>query len=184
LHIDAVSARGEVAKVVESLPAQRVLSLGVISGRNIWKTDLSATLDWLEPVHALLKERLWIAPSCSLLHVPVDLASEEELDGEIRSWLAFALQKLEELRIVAGALNHGRDSVTEALARNQDAIRSRRASTRVHNAAVQAAVEKIDAELGHRKSPYSERAEKQSSLLGLPAYPTTTIGSFPQTPEI
>jgi len=184
LHIDAVSAREEVAKVVESLPAQRVLSLGVISGRNIWKTDLAATLDWLEPVHALLKERLWIAPSCSLLHVPVDLASEEELDAEIRSWLAFALQKLEELRIVAGALNHGRDSVTEALARNQDAIRSRRASTRVHNAAVQAAVEKIDAKLGQRKSPYSERAEKQSGLLGLPAYPTTTIGSFPQTPEI
>src|SRR5690606_33653233 len=171
LHIDAVSGREEVAKVVESLPAQRVLSLGVISGRNIWKTDLTATLDWLEPIHAQLKDRLWLAPSCSLLHVPVVLASEEALDAEIRSWLAFALQKLEELRIVAAALNHGRESVAEALARNQDAIRSRRASTRVHNAAVRAAVEKIDAKLGQRKSPYSERAEKQSGLLGLPAYP-------------
>ena len=184
LHIDAVSGREEVEDVVESLPAQRVLSLGVINGRNIWKTDLTAALDWLEPIHTVLKERLWIAPSCSLLHVPVDLAGERDLDPEIRSWLAFAVEKLEELRIVAEALNHGRDRVAELLAANQDAIRSRRVSTRVHSAAVQSAVAGIDAGLGRRKSPYGERAAKQAALLKLPAYPTTTIGSFPQTPEI
>src|SRR5690606_24826337 len=90
----------------------------------------------------------------------------------------------EELRIVAEALNHGRDRVAELLAANQDAIRSRRVSTRVHSAAVQSAVAGIDAGLGRRKSPYGERAAKQAALLKLPAYPTTTIGSFPQTPEI
>ncbi|MDF3067255.1 MAG: metE, partial [Polyangiaceae bacterium] len=98
LHLDAVSARGEVEQVVASLPEDRVLSLGVVSGRNVWKADLSSALDYLEPIHGKLGERLWVAPSCSLLHVPVDLESEKKLDPELRSWLAFAQQKLEEVR--------------------------------------------------------------------------------------
>lgn len=116
LHVDAINARDEIDALVRELPAERVLSVGAINGRNIWKTDLNATLDWLEPLAKQLGDRLWLAPSCSLLHVPVDLASEEKLDAEIRSWLAFALQKLDELKVLATALNEGRDQVAAALA--------------------------------------------------------------------
>lgn len=184
LHVDAVNGRSEVEQVVAQLPADKILSLGVINGRNIWKTDLSAVLEWLTPIHQTLQARLWIAPSCSLLHVPVDLNSEQKLDHEIRSWLAFALQKLDELKIIAKALNNGRESVQAALAENQAAIQSRRTSPRVHNPAVKAAIARIDAALGRRASAYPQRAARQSTLLNLPAYPTTTIGSFPQTAEI
>lgn len=184
LHVDAINARDEVDALVRELPADRVLSVGAINGRNIWKTDLNATLDWLEPLAKQLGERLWIAPSCSLLHVPVDLASEQKLDPEIRSWFAFALQKLDELNVLATALNEGRDKVADALAANAAAIDSRRRSPRVNNPAVKAALARIDAQLGNRASPYTQRAPKQSARLNLPAFPTTTIGSFPQTADI
>jgi 5-methyltetrahydropteroyltriglutamate--homocysteine methyltransferase len=184
LHLDAINARAEVDAVIAQLPQERVLSLGVINGRNIWKTDLASVLDWLEPVAKQLGERLWIAPSCSLLHVPVDLDSEQKLDAEVRSWLAFALQKLDELKVLATALNQGRDAVKAELAANAAAIAARRASPRVNNPAVKAALAKISPALGQRKSAYPARADKQAALLKLPAYPTTTIGSFPQTGEI
>ncbi|MEX3934313.1 5-methyltetrahydropteroyltriglutamate--homocysteine S-methyltransferase [Paraburkholderia phymatum] len=184
LHIDAINASDEVAQLAAQLPDSTVLSVGAINGRNIWKTDLNAALQWLEPLHRTLGDRLWIAPSCSLLHVPVDLDSEQKLDAEIRSWLAFALQKLDELMVLAGALNNGRASVAAALDANAAAIESRRVSPRVHNPAVKAAIARIDAALGKRASAYAQRADKQAALLDLPAYPTTTIGSFPQTNEI
>jgi 5-methyltetrahydropteroyltriglutamate--homocysteine methyltransferase len=184
LHVDAINARDELAQIVAQLPAHAVLSLGVINGRNIWKTDLHATLEWLEPLHRVLQDRLWIAPSCSLLHVPVDLNSERQLDREIRSWLAFALQKLEELQLLATALNKGRVPAQEALIANNAAIERRRASPRVHNPVVKAQLALLDAASGTRKGAYEERAAKQSALLQLPPYPTTTIGSFPQTAQI
>jgi 5-methyltetrahydropteroyltriglutamate--homocysteine methyltransferase len=184
LHIDAINAHAELRQVIKQLPEDSILSLGVINGRNIWKTDLHATLEWLEPVHHALQERLWIAPSCSLLHVPVDLNSEQKLDADIVSWLAFALQKLDELQILAQALNKGRVSVQEALVANYAAIEKRRTSKRVHNPAVKASIAKIDSALGNRLGAYAVRVAKQSALLKLPAYPTTTIGSFPQTAEI
>ncbi|HEY4318867.1 MAG TPA: 5-methyltetrahydropteroyltriglutamate--homocysteine S-methyltransferase [Herbaspirillum sp.] len=184
VHLDAINARAEVDRLIRQLPAGSVLSLGVVNGRNIWKTDLHATLEWLEPIHRALQDRLWIAPSCSLLHVPVDLNSEQKLDREIHAWLAFALQKLEELKILAGALNKGRASVQEALVANHVAIEKRRNSPRVHNPAVKAALAGIDPALGRRQGGYEQRAATQSALLNLPAYPTTTIGSFPQTAEI
>ncbi|ALS64254.1 5-methyltetrahydropteroyltriglutamate--homocysteine S-methyltransferase [Pandoraea apista] len=184
LHLDAVNAREEVAKAIAALPADKIVSLGVVNGRNIWKADLTALLDWLEPVAKTLGDRLWLAPSCSLLHVPVDLDSEQKLDAEIKSWLAFAKQKLAEVNVLARALNEGRDAVRAELAANAAAIASRRASPRVHNPAVKAAVAKIEASLGRRQSPYATRAEKQAATLNLPRYPTTTIGSFPQTSEI
>ncbi|VVE65527.1 5-methyltetrahydropteroyltriglutamate--homocysteine S-methyltransferase [Pandoraea anapnoica] len=184
LHIDAVNAQSEVAKVIAALPADKVVSVGVVNGRNIWKADLAAVLDWLEPMAKRLRERLWIAPSCSLLHVPVDLESEQKLDAEIRSWLAFAKQKLAEVTVLARAINEGRDAVAAELRANAAAIASRRASPRVHNPAVKAAVERIEVTLGRRKRPYAERAPKQAARLNLPLYPTTTIGSFPQTTEI
>ena len=184
VHLDAVNAADEVAALAAQLPLDSVLSLGVINGRNIWKTDLNATLQWLTPLAKARGERLWVAPSCSLLHVPVDLASEQTLDTEIASWLAFALQKLDELRILGAALNQGRNSVAKELADNQAAIDSRRQSPRVTNPAVQAAVATITSSLGQRRSPYAKRAAKQSALLKLPLFPTTTIGSFPQTADI
>jgi len=184
LHIDAINGRNDVLPLIDLLAAGKVLSLGVINGRNIWKTDLSAVLDWIEPLAKRLGERLWIAPSCSLLHVPVDLNSEQKLDAEIKSWLAYAQQKLDELRLLGRALREGRDSVKAELAANQAALAARRASPRVNNPAVQAAVARIDAKLGQRANDYPQRAARQAALLKLPAYPTTTIGSFPQTAEI
>lgn len=184
LHIDAINGRDDVLPVLNVLPAHKVLSLGVINGRNIWKTDLAAVLDWLEPLARRLGGQLWIAPSCSLLHVPVDLDSEQKLDPEVKSWLAFALQKLDELQVLGRALNEGREAVAAELAANRAALDARRASPRVHHPAVQAAVARISADLGLRESPYARRAPKQAAHLQLPAYPTTTIGSFPQTAEI
>lgn len=184
VHVDAINGRADVPALLEQLPEATVLSLGVIDGRNVWKTDLAAVLDWLEPLQQQLGERLWLAPSCSLLHVPVDLASEQQLDAQVKDWLAFALQKLEELKLLGQALNQGREAVSAELAANQVALQARRASARVHNPQVQAAVAQIDAQMGRRKGPYAERAARQADLLQLPAYPTTTIGSFPQTQEI
>ncbi|WP_422086135.1 5-methyltetrahydropteroyltriglutamate--homocysteine S-methyltransferase [Variovorax sp.] len=184
LHVDAVNGRDDIVPLLTMLPAHKVLSLGVINGRNIWKSDLASILDWLEPLAARLGDRLWIAPSCSLLHVPVDLASEQKLDAEVRSWLAFALQKLEELRVLATALRDGRDAVKEALAANSAALAARRASPRVNNPAVQASVARLSSQLGQREGAYANRAAKQAAFLKLPKFPTTTIGSFPQTAEI
>ena len=184
LHIDAINARHEIVPLLAMLPAHKVLSLGVINGRNIWKTDLNATLDWLTPIAERLGDRLWLAPSCSLLHVPVDLDSEQKLDSEIKSWLAFAKQKLEELQVLATALNHGRDAVKVALAVNQVAMEARRLSKRVHNPAVKAALATLTPQWGQRQSVYTQRAAKQAALFNLPKFPTTTIGSFPQTAEI
>ena len=185
IHLDAVSAPSEAAALAAALPVGRVLSLGVVSGRNVWKTDLGRALELLEPLHARLGERLWLAPSCSLLHVPVDLASERQLDPELASWLAFAQQKLDEVWTLGAALNHGRSSVVAALEQNARALASRHASRRVHKPEVQAALGLVDdAMLGRRRSPYAERAKVQARAFGLPSFPTTTIGSFPQTAEI
>ena len=184
LHLDAINARSEIAPAIEALGEHKVLSLGVIDGRNVWKTDLHATLEWLEPVQRRIGERLWIAPSCSLLHVPVDLASETAFDPEIRSWLAFALQKLNELRILARALDHGRSQVQLELVENAAAVDRRRASPRVSHPEVARALDAITPQLGRRASNHAERSRKQAALLQLPNYPTTTIGSFPQTAAI
>jgi 5-methyltetrahydropteroyltriglutamate--homocysteine methyltransferase len=184
IHLDAINGREDLLPLLNLLPGHKVLSLGVINGRNIWKTDLNAVLDWLTPLAARLGERLWIAPSCSLLHVPVDLGSEHKLDADVKSWLAFALQKLDELKVLAAALRNGRASVKAELDANKAAIDARRQSPRVHNPAVKAAVAQLSAKLGKRQSAYAQRAPKQAALLKLPAYPTTTIGSFPQTADI
>jgi 5-methyltetrahydropteroyltriglutamate--homocysteine methyltransferase len=184
IHIDAVNAGNELGVVSQLLAPHKVLSLGVINGRNIWKTDLCAALDWLEPLHEKLGERLWIAPSCSLLHVPVDLDNETDLDPTIKSWLAFARQKLHELQVIGIALNSGRQVVEADLSANRRAIASRRASSLVNDPAVKHALETITPQLGARHRPYRERSAVQAALLDLPQFPTTTIGSFPQTATI
>ncbi|MCG7940636.1 MAG: 5-methyltetrahydropteroyltriglutamate--homocysteine S-methyltransferase [Candidatus Thiodiazotropha lotti] len=184
LHIDATRARDEIERIIDWLPQHKILSLGVIDGRNIWKCDLNAQLDWLEPIHQRLGERLWLAPSCSLLHVPVDLENETELDGELKSWLSFALQKLSELETLACALNKGRASVARQLNDNAQAIRWRSKSQQIHIPSVIQRTAGITAEMGQRQNSYAIRRAIQQQSLNLPLYPTTTIGSFPQTKTI
>ena len=183
LHIDAINGRGEVDSVISKMSG-KVISLGVVNGRNIWKSDLNGILDWLEPIAKKLGDNLWIAPSCSLLHVPVDLASEKKLDTEVLSWLAFAIQKIKEIEVITAAINFGRAKVADELAQNQKSLSSRRSSARVHNPAVQAELAKVDSNWGKRKSNYQQRQAKQDPILNLPKFPTTTIGSFPQTADI
>jgi 5-methyltetrahydropteroyltriglutamate--homocysteine methyltransferase len=184
LHLDAVSAQPEAGQLADWLAPHKVLSLGVVDGRNVWKTDLNRVLDWLEPIHARLGERLWLAPSCSLLHVPVDLSREQNLATDVRTWLAFARQKLDELELLARALDLGREAVHEALAENRRAIDSRRHAPSTRNPAVRQALAGLSPRDGQRQSPYAQRKPIQQRRLHLPLYPTTTIGSFPQTPEI
>lgn len=186
LHIDACSAKDEVEAVVENMPSDKVISLGVINGRNIWKTDLNETIAWLTPLHRCLKDRLWLAPSCSLLHVPVDLNSEKKLEDDIKLWFSFAIQKLEELELLASALNKIGDekNINDQLKANKIALESRKNSQRVHKQKVKKSALEITQEMGQRQSPYSQRISCQSDKLNLPLYPTTTIGSFPQTQSI
>ena len=183
LHIDAVNGGAEVDAVISKMSG-KVISLGVVNGRNIWKSDLNAILDWVEPIAKKLGDNLWIAPSCSLLHVPVDLSSEKKLDSEISSWLAFAIEKIKEIEVITTAINSGRAKVENELARNKQSLNSRKNSTRVHNPSVQAELAKVDASWGMRKGTYLERQVKQLPVLNLPKFPTTTIGSFPQTGDI
>ncbi|KAA0446304.1 MAG: 5-methyltetrahydropteroyltriglutamate--homocysteine S-methyltransferase, partial [Candidatus Thioglobus sp.] len=184
VHIDTINAKDEVASVIDNLGETQVLSLGIVNGRNIWKTDLNAALDYLEPIAKTLGERLWLAPSCSLLHVPVDLDQEEKLDIEILSWMAYAHQKLAELSVLKTALEQGRNACQTALDDNAKAIKSRQDSKRVHNPSVAKRISDISADFALRNSDYETRATLQQDILKLPKYPTTTIGSFPQTPEI
>jgi 5-methyltetrahydropteroyltriglutamate--homocysteine methyltransferase len=155
-----------------------------VSGRNVWKADLSQALDYLEPIQRQLGDRLWLAPSCSLLHVPVDLTNEHALDAELKSWLAFGQQKLDELRVLGAALSQGREAVAAELTENARCLESRRSSSRVHDPRVRASLSALAQSLGERKSPYSVRRAVQARALELPKFPTTTIGSFPQTAEI
>lgn len=184
LHLDLVRGESDLAKVLDVYSPHKILSLGVVDGRNIWKADVQKIIEQLRPVKERIGEALWIAPSCSLLHVPVDLESETEIPNEIKNWLAFAQQKLQELNLVQRALDDGEDSVIEALASNEAAINSRAHSTRVHNKNVQKLCENIAPELSQRTSSYTVRAARQRAKYQLPTLPTTTIGSFPQTSEI
>lgn len=184
VHLDTINSKNEVLKLVGNLKADQIVSLGVVNGRNIWKTDINALLSWLEPISKQLQNRLWIAPSCSLLHVPVDLTNEVTLNAEIKNWLAFALQKLEELSLIHQVLNNGRDGYQDELTLNAEAIQSRELSGRVNTPAIKDKVNSITPDLSLRKSSYIERSAIQKSVLNLPLYPTTTIGSFPQTADI
>ncbi len=187
LHLDLVRAPGQLNTVLGDWPAGWVLSAGVVDGRNVWRTDVRRVLNRLRAAHETLGDRLWLAPSCSLAHVPVSLQSERALDAEVRSWLAFADEKLNELRVLAAALDEGEaaaPAVQAALADNAAALAARRASPRVTKAAVVKRLAQIDASWLRRPLPYALRVRAQRERLQLPPLPTTTIGSFPQTAEI
>ncbi len=181
LHVDLVRAPEQLDPLLRAAPKSLLLSLGVVDGRNVWRADLDALLDRLGTVAAM--RDLVLAPSCSLLHVPVDLALETRL-GEVADWLAFAVQKIEELALLKRALNEGRAGVADQLARSAGANAGRRASPRVHNPAVAARAAAVTEAMAERQADIAERAAAQAAVLGLPAFPTTTIGSFPQTTEV
>ena len=183
LHVDLVRAPEQLTAVLDNFPHHKILSLGLIDGRNIWRTDLHAARGTVCAVRERFKGELWLAPSCSLLHVPIDLELENDLDPAIKSWLAFARQKLTELEILRLALEEPEAAESELFAAAA-AIRSRRESDLIRNPAVQAMLATLDDSLTQRQNPFPVRREQQRAKLNLPAYPTTTIGSFPQTPEI
>lgn len=184
LHVDLVRAPQQLPQVLEGLREGQVLSAGVINGRNIWRSDLDAVIKAAQPLARELGDRLWLAPSCSLLHVPVDLAGETELDAELKSWLSFAVQKLDELSLLGRALNGDVSADLQAgLAAQRAALQARRASPRIHHPAVARRMLEA-AGISRDRAPFVERIRAQQAHLGLPPYPTTTIGSFPQTAEI
>lgn len=185
LHIDLVRAPEQYPTILDRLPAYKVLSLGVVNGRNVWRCDLEKALATLQHAHERLGDRLWVAPSCSLLHSPVDLGREDQLDAELKSWLAFAVQKCAEVAVLAQAVDQpDAANVRAALAESRAMQAARAASPRIHKPAVQARVAAITARDSQRQSPFAQRIEQQRAGLNLPLFPTTTIGSFPQTASI
>lgn len=182
LHVDAVRAPEELTQIHDWLPAHKILSVGIIDGRNIWRTDLERAWQKLELLRS--RQNLWLAPSCSLLHVPMDLRAETSLDAELKSWLAFAVQKLKELTLLKEILRHGPDSCTDTLEAIKTAQASRWASKRVTNLTVRQRLAQLAPTMEQRANPYPVRRQVQQAKLCLPLLPTTTIGSFPQTPEI
>jgi 5-methyltetrahydropteroyltriglutamate--homocysteine methyltransferase len=185
LHLDVVRAPHQLDQVLAKAPEGLVLSLGVIDGRNIWRADLPALLERLEPVVAKRgTDHVQIAPSCSLLHVPIDLNLETEIDPDLKNWLAFAVQKMSELGALGKALAGDRKSVEPAFAESKAAIASRKASSKVHDPKVLARAAGIRPDMASRHSDFAMRAKAQRKRFKLPAFPTTTIGSFPQTAEV
>jgi 5-methyltetrahydropteroyltriglutamate--homocysteine methyltransferase len=168
LHVDLVRAPEQLDAVLAGARPDLVLSLGVIDGRNIWKADLAAILDRVEPVVAA-GHQVILAPSCSLLHTPIDLERENALDPEIRNWLAFAVQKIAELATLARALNEGRDAVKATLDAASAAAAARLISPRIHDPAVQARLRAVDAAMARRASPFAARRAMQHAKLDLPA---------------
>ncbi len=184
LHVDLVRAPGQFESLLKrwTPAANRVLSLGAIDGRNVWRADLQRLLPTLERARdSVGPEHLWLAPSCSLLHVPIDLALEKKLDPEIRGWLAYAKQKLEEVVALRRALDEGAVTVAAELDLAAYAANSRRTSPRIHDPAVKQRVAGVTERDLKRTSPHTVRRGQQ---VRLPLYPTTTIGSFPQTAEV
>jgi 5-methyltetrahydropteroyltriglutamate--homocysteine methyltransferase len=185
LHVDLVRAPEQLALVLDRLPTYKVLSLGVVNGRNVWRCDLDHALALLKEAQLRFADNLWVASSCSLLHSPVDVRREDQFDAELKSWLAFAVQKCEEIAVLKTALNTPQaPQVKAALAESRAVQSSRLQSPRIHKPEVQARLAAITAAEGQRQSPFAERIKVQSARLNLPAFPTTTIGSFPQTASI
>lgn len=190
LHIDYTRAAHEVLELCKVLPETRVLSLGAINGRNIWRADLATLRNQLQPI--IVKrgaENCIIANSCSLLHVPIDLELETGLDPDVKNWLAFACQKLGELAILGSALSPSAptedpNNIQIALKEATQAYAQRASSPKAHNPQVKARLSQITPEMQHRKQPFAVRQKHQQKILQLPLFPTTTIGSFPQTADI
>ncbi|GAA4433466.1 5-methyltetrahydropteroyltriglutamate--homocysteine S-methyltransferase [Ravibacter arvi] len=189
IHLDLVRSPEQLETLLLNtgfVRSTRQLSLGVVDGRNIWKNDFQKSLHLIRKAEEVLgKDRLIIAPSCSLLHVPYDLDTETALPGDIRNWLAFAKQKLSETKILAQIFLDKRPwSECPVYLENQNAVQQRQQSNKIHKAAVKSRVAGIRPKDSERGTTFSERQSFQHKQLGLPLFPTTTIGSFPQTEEM
>src|ERR1041384_6562036 len=185
LHLDLVRQPEELDTVLRQLPSDMSLSTGLVNGRNIWRTNLDRALTLASrSVERLGEDRVMIGPSCSLLHVPVDLDLETEIGDELKSWLAFAKQKIEECKRLALSASGRSIEVEHLFAQSRAAGESRRSSPRIHNSQVGTRLRTIDESTMRRQSPYRTRRERQIANLNLPLFPTTTIGSFPQTKEV
>ncbi len=185
LHIDAVRAPEQLAIVIDRLSRHKVLSVGIVNGRNIWRNDLQKSLINLQLAYERLGERLWISPSCSLLHSPVDLQREEKLSSELKNWFAFAKQKVDEVVSLKTLLLQPFDATARAtLASSNAAAQARLLSPLIHNPTVQARLQAVKPIHSQRYSIFSKRIVKQQAILQLPLFPTTSIGSFPQTEHI
>ncbi|UJR82702.1 5-methyltetrahydropteroyltriglutamate--homocysteine S-methyltransferase [Sandaracinus amylolyticus] len=184
VHVDLARAPQQLDAVIDALPREATLSLGVVDGRNVWRTDLDAARALVRhAIDRLGASRVQVATSCSLLHVPVDLASERALDPEVRSWLAFAAQKLAEVAALARSATL-ESPVDPLFAQTREALATRRRSARTHDPAVRERAARVDDAMLHRASPYPVRAKAQRARFDLPRFPTTTIGSFPQTSDV
>jgi 5-methyltetrahydropteroyltriglutamate--homocysteine methyltransferase len=184
VHFDLVRAPDQLDAALD-LAGDKMLSLGVVDGRNIWRADLGGAFALLETAAARIgADKVMVAPSCSMLHAPFDLDLETKFDGELKSWLAFAKQKLGEIAVLTKGLGTGRGAIADALAASDAAAASRRDSTRIHDSAVAERLSGAAAGLERRHRPRENRLARQGEALGLPAFPTTTIGSFPQTAEV
>ena len=185
LHVDLVRAPGQLPAVLEALPRDRWLSLGVVDGRNVWRTDLRAALAQLRAAEAAgFGKRLMVAPSCSLLHVPHSLAMETALDPALKRRLAFANEKLKEVAVLARAVDEGEKAVAAALEESDRALAEARADERLHDPGLAARLAAVTPEMERRTSSYPSRAAAQAARLGLPELPVTSIGSWPQTAEV
>ncbi|MCP2074240.1 UNVERIFIED_ORG: 5-methyltetrahydropteroyltriglutamate--homocysteine methyltransferase [Pseudomonas lini] len=185
LHIDAVRAPEQLGQVLDRLPTYKILSVGLVNGRNVWRCELEQALAQLQPAQERFGDNLWVSTSCSLLHSPVDLEREDRLDPELKGWLAFAVQKCGEVAVLRDALNDPQaPGVQQALADSREVQARRANSTRIHKAEVQARLAAIGPQDSQRRSSFAKRIEQQHARLKLPTFPTTTIGSFPQTPAI
>ncbi|MCP5335675.1 MAG: 5-methyltetrahydropteroyltriglutamate--homocysteine S-methyltransferase [Oceanospirillaceae bacterium] len=182
LHVDLVRGPEQLDALIDRLPVYKVLSLGLVNGRNVWRTDLRSQLALLQSLPANLKQRVWVSASCSLLHSPMDVSAEHKWPAQQKNWFAFARQKLDEIVWLSRAAQGQLD--TEALVASDAAISDRARSGFVHNPAVQAALQGIQAADARREQPYAQRAVAQHKRFNLPLLPTTTIGSFPQTKQI
>jgi 5-methyltetrahydropteroyltriglutamate--homocysteine methyltransferase len=185
LHIDLVRAPEQLASVLGRLPNYKVLSVGVVNGRNVWRCDLDKALAQLQLAQQRFGDNLWVSSSCSLLHSPVDLDREDKLDTELQSWLAFAVQKCREIAVLSTAVVNPQNlTVQQALQDSRAVQASRQQSSRIHKTDVQARIAAVSDADSRRHSPFAQRIELQRARLDLPAFPTTTIGSFPQTSSI
>ena len=185
LHLDLVRGASDLESALNAIPVDRWLSLGLVDGRNVWRTDLRAALASLQHVAAVRGARhLMVAPACSLLHVPVDLAQEDALDPEVKTWLAFAVQKLAEVAQLARGLDEGEAVIAAELEASDAAKRTRQNAARVHRRDVAEHLAAVTPAMEHRASSYAQRRRAQQARLNLPLFPTTTIGSFPQTGEV
>ncbi|KAF8536893.1 cobalamin-independent methionine synthase MetH/D [Trichophaea hybrida] len=185
IHIDLVRAPQQLEEVIKTLVPSQTLSAGVVDGRNIWKTNFQKAIEIVQKaIQTLGSKRVVVATSSSLLHTPHTLTSEKNLPAEVADWFSFAVEKAKEVTIIAKAVTSGPDAVKSELEANAASVKARATSSRTNNPAVKERQSKITPEMYNRKSPFPTRISAQQSHLNLPLFPTTTIGSFPQTKEI